>query len=89
MEAFLADLLDPHEDVLELAGELSDALPLGHSPSIVATLDGSMRRLDDDARDLLCLAACVDRAPMPVPLLDAVLANEVPDRRRAGLDQGH
>jgi tetratricopeptide (TPR) repeat protein len=69
---FLAGLRDPGEDVLEDAAELADALPIGHSPSIVATLSGTIGGLGEPARDLLCLAACVAVAPIPKELLDGV-----------------
>ena len=69
---FVNDLRNPAEDVLEQAAELADTLPLGHSPSIVATLDGTIRHLGEPARDLLCLAACLATAPIPRELVEDV-----------------
>ena len=73
-EEFLAELRDPGEDVLEQAAELADALPLDHSPSIVATLQGTIRQLGGPARDLLCLASCLAPAPIPKELIESVFA---------------
>jgi tetratricopeptide (TPR) repeat protein len=73
-EQFLGELRDPSEDVLEQAAELADALPLDHSPSIVATLNGTVSQLSEPARDLLCLASCLAAAPIPRELIEAVFA---------------
>lgn len=70
---FLAELRDSAADVMEEAAELADALPLDHSPSIVATLGGSVRRLDAPARSLLALAGCLAAAPIPRELVEDVL----------------
>jgi len=74
---FLDDLRNPGEDVLEQAAELADALPLGHSPSIVATLNGTISRLSETARDLLGLASLLAAAPIPKELIEAVFARLV------------
>ena len=74
IEEFLEDLRSPDDDVLEQAAELADALPLEHSPSIVATLKTTIDRLSEPARDLLCLASCVAAAPIPPELIASVLA---------------
>jgi hypothetical protein len=71
---FLAELRNPREDILELAAELADALPLGHSPRIVATLESTFNHLKEPARDLLCLASCLASAPIPKELIEAVFA---------------
>lgn len=71
---FLAALRNPGEDILELAADLADALPLGHSPRIVATLESTFNHLKEPARDLLCLASCVASAPIPKELIEAVFA---------------
>lgn len=71
---FAEALRDPGADVLEQAAELADALPLDHSPSILATLRGTIARLDEPARDLLCLASCLAAAPVPKELIEGVLA---------------
>ena len=73
IEEFLNDLRSPDEDVLELAAEFTDALPLGHSPSIVATLRNTINQLSQSARDLLCVASCVASAPIPPGLFAGVL----------------
>jgi tetratricopeptide (TPR) repeat protein len=71
---FLADLRDPGEDILELAAELADSLPHGHSPHIVATLESTFNQLKEPARDLLCLASFLAAAPIPKELIETVFA---------------
>jgi len=70
---FRAGLADPSRDELEVAGELSGALPGGHAPSIIATLRRSIRRLGREGSDLLRLAAGLAAAPLPLALVAAVL----------------
>ena len=73
-QEFIEELRAPGEDVLEEAADLADVLPLDHSPSIVATLTGTIRRLSEPAADLLCLASCLSTAPLPKELIEAVFA---------------
>ncbi|MBL8528733.1 MAG: toll/interleukin-1 receptor domain-containing protein [Burkholderiales bacterium] len=72
IDEFLNELRNPREDVLEEAAALADALPIGHSPSIVATLNTTISQLSEPARDLLCLASCLASAPIPKELIEAV-----------------
>jgi tetratricopeptide (TPR) repeat protein len=74
LEKFLEELRHPGQDILEQAAELADELPLDHSPSIVATLKGTISQLSEPARDLLCLASYIAVAPIPKELVEAVFA---------------
>ena len=70
---FHAALQDTSHDELELAANLAGALPGGHQASIAATLRRSIRRLDPAGSDMLRLAAVLAAAPVPLPLIAAVL----------------
>ena len=61
---YLALLVDPREDFLEIAAELAGALPSEHVASIVATLGRSIQRLDLAAMDFLRLASAMAAAPI-------------------------
>ena len=74
IDEFLDGLRNPSEDVLEQAAELADALPLGHSPRIVATLNSTISQLGEAGRDLLYLASCTAAAPIPKELIETVFA---------------
>jgi hypothetical protein len=74
IDEFLDGLRNPSEDILEQAAELADALPLGRSPSIVATLNSTISQLGEEGRDLLYLASCIAAAPIPKELIEAVFA---------------
>jgi TIR domain-containing protein/tetratricopeptide repeat protein len=74
IDEFLDGLRNPSEDILEQAAELADALPLGHSPRIVATLNSTISQLGEEGRDLLYLASCIAPAPIPKELIEAVFA---------------
>jgi hypothetical protein len=65
-------LANSTRDVLELAAELSDALPTGHQPSIASTLLRSIEDLGDEGKDLLRLASVLAAAPMPASLIERV-----------------
>lgn len=74
IDEFLDGLRNPSEDILEQAAELADALPLGQSPGIVATLNSTISQLGEQGRDLLYLASCIATAPIPKELIEAVFA---------------
>lgn len=69
---FRAALQKPSQDELELAGKLTGALPVGHQPSIAATLKRSITRLSSEGTDVLRLATVVATAPLPLTLIAAV-----------------
>lgn len=85
---YRAALADPTEDQLELAAELTDALPNGHEKSIAATLLRSIDRLGEEGRDVLRLASVLAAAPVPASLVVSVFTyadglTEVAATRRA------
>jgi tetratricopeptide (TPR) repeat protein len=85
---FGAAVQDPSHDELELAAELTKALPGGHEASIAATLQRSIRRLGPEGSDVLRLAAVAAAAPLPLALIAAVLKevnrlDELAARRQA------
>jgi tetratricopeptide (TPR) repeat protein len=61
---FLRELESPDQDSLELAADLSDALPNGHDRSIAATLLGAIRSASESARDVLRIASLLEAAPI-------------------------
>jgi len=69
---FREDLVNPDEDVLELAKDLADSLPNGHETSIASTLLRSILRLAFEGRDFLRLASVLAVAPIPASLVKAV-----------------
>jgi tetratricopeptide (TPR) repeat protein len=69
---FRGELQNPDEDSLELAKDLSDLLPSGHSASIAQTMLNSIRNLDEEGKDFLRLASGLAVAPIPASLVIAV-----------------
>jgi tetratricopeptide (TPR) repeat protein len=85
-EALRTELADQTDDVLEFAAELADVLPTNHSPSIAATLLGSIDAMGEDAQDLLRIASVLAVAPIPAAFAAQVVAvaeelEELPHRR--------
>jgi len=68
-------LARPTDDELELAAELSDALPNGHERSITVTLSRSIERLPPQGRDFLLTAALLAAEPITVVLLAGVFSD--------------
>lgn len=72
---FADELAGAQGDELEsLVADFRDALPTGHQKSIAATLLRSVKALDEDGRDFLRLASCLDAAPIPAKLVLDVFA---------------
>jgi hypothetical protein len=61
----------PDADELELAGELIGALPTGHEASIAATINRSLKRLGEEAWDLVRVATILGPEPVPAWLVPA------------------
>jgi hypothetical protein len=70
---FREELLAREEDTLELAKDLAEALPGGHSASIAQTLLVSIRKLGPAGQDFLRLPSVLAVAPIPAWLVTGVL----------------
>jgi Tetratricopeptide repeat/TIR domain len=80
-QSFLDRLDHPSDDVIELAGKLSDTLPNDHQTSVAITLRASIEHLSEEATMVLEVAAVLSTAEMPVELIRRVLARD----RREGV----
>ena len=71
---FLRELDTPDHDAIEFGARLRERLPTGHERSISQTLLKSIRMLGPEGTDFLRIAAILAPAPIPVRLVEAVLA---------------
>ncbi|MFI6624371.1 tetratricopeptide repeat protein [Streptomyces sp. NPDC050528] len=65
---------DPEDDLLELVQYLGAELPAGYARPFAATMLRSFRGLTDAGRDVLSAAGVLAAEPVPLTLLDEILA---------------
>jgi tetratricopeptide (TPR) repeat protein len=74
--SFLDRLDHPSDDVIELAGELADALPNDHDTSVALTLLESIEHVSEEATMVLETASVLSTAEISVELIRRVLERD-------------
>ena len=74
VKAYLKELDEDMDDLIDASADLIGALPSGHERSIVATYKHSLLKLGDNSKDYLRLAANLSPAVIPNALAEKVFA---------------
>jgi tetratricopeptide (TPR) repeat protein len=75
----------PDRDALEVAAAIAGELPDQHAASAAATVLASLKRLDEDGRSVMAMAANVARAPVPAELVSWYFAYD--EQRASARDE--